>query len=126
MGAGIAGGKEVAPREVLEFELSNGEFRGAWFLPLLTCRGNFKIGLRGRPHSALGSGIPEPPQAEILAGANRHQIAEGYRVRSTAVLGGLHHVVCITNIAWKRRLLSAVHNFFGPQLAMATLLSCSV
>ena len=46
---------------------------------------------RGRPHSALGPGIPEPPQAEVPGGANRHQIAEGYVVKSTAALGGLHH-----------------------------------
>ena len=46
---------------------------------------------RGCPHSSLGPGIPEPNQAEVPAGANRHQLAEGHVVRATAVLGGLHH-----------------------------------
>lgn len=49
---------------------------------------------RGRPHSALfklmlGPGIPEPPQAKVPA--HRHTLPAGYRVRSTPVLGGLHH-----------------------------------
>ena len=46
---------------------------------------------RGRPHSALGPGIPEPPQAKVPASVHRHQLAAGYRVTSTPVLGGLHH-----------------------------------
>jgi putative transposase len=45
---------------------------------------------RGRPHSRLGPGIPEsrsspPPRA------HRHFFEEGERVKSTSVLGGLHH-----------------------------------
>ncbi len=46
---------------------------------------------RGRPHSSLGPGIPEPPQAKVPASVDRHKIPEGYRVTSTPVLGGLHH-----------------------------------
>lgn len=46
---------------------------------------------RGRPHSALGPGIPEPPQAKVPAGPHRHKLPAGYRVASTPVLGGLHH-----------------------------------
>lgn len=46
---------------------------------------------RGRPHSALGPGIPEPPQAEAPAGPHRHELPSGYRVASKAVLAGLHH-----------------------------------
>ncbi len=46
---------------------------------------------RGRPHSALGPGIPEPPQTEAPAGPHRHKLPAGYRVESTPVLGGLHH-----------------------------------
>ena len=46
---------------------------------------------RGRPHSALGPGIPEPTQAEAPAGANRHQFPTGCVVKSTDILGGLHH-----------------------------------
>lgn len=46
---------------------------------------------RGGPHSALGPGIPEPPQAKVRAGPHRHKLPKGYRVTSTPVLGGLHH-----------------------------------
>jgi putative transposase len=46
---------------------------------------------RGRPHSALGPGIPEPPQARVPAGPHRHQMPPGHRIASRAVLGGLHH-----------------------------------
>ena len=46
---------------------------------------------RGRPHSALGPGIPEPPQTVAPADPHRHKLPAGYRVESTPVLGGLHH-----------------------------------
>jgi putative transposase len=46
---------------------------------------------RGRPHSALGPGIPEPPQTTVPAGPHRHQLPQNRRVVSTPVLGGLHH-----------------------------------
>ncbi len=46
---------------------------------------------RGRPHSALGPGIPEPLRAKVPAGPHRHKLPPGGRVSSTPVLGGLHH-----------------------------------
>jgi len=46
---------------------------------------------RGRPHSALGPGIPEPPQAKVPTNPHRHKLSAGHQVESTAVLGGLHH-----------------------------------
>ena len=46
---------------------------------------------RGRPHSSLGPGIPEPPQAKVPASVHRHVLPAGYRVTSTPVLAGLHH-----------------------------------
>ena len=46
---------------------------------------------RGRPHSSLGPGIPDPPQAKVPASPHRHSLPSGYRVTSTPVLGGLHH-----------------------------------
>ena len=46
---------------------------------------------RGRPHSSLGPGIPEPNQDSILASDHRHKLPAGYRVVKTSVLGGLHH-----------------------------------
>jgi putative transposase len=47
---------------------------------------------RGRPHMALGPGIPDGgalPQR--IAGTARHQLPDGYRVVAEPVLGGLHH-----------------------------------
>ena len=46
---------------------------------------------RGRPHSSLGPGIPEPSGNSVPAGAHRHLLPAGYRVNSKPVLGGLHH-----------------------------------
>ena len=45
---------------------------------------------RGRPHSALGPGTPEPMQV-IVSSGHRHQLPAGHRIRSRPVLGGLHH-----------------------------------
>lgn len=46
---------------------------------------------RGRPHSSLGPGIPESPQAQVPAGPHHHKLPTGYSVTSIPVLGGLHH-----------------------------------
>ena len=46
---------------------------------------------RGRPHSALGPGFPEPIQATVPASGHRHRLPPGHRVAQTPVLGGLHH-----------------------------------
>ncbi len=46
---------------------------------------------KGRPHSALGPGIPEPLDITIPASRGRHLLPGGYRVTSRPVLGGLHH-----------------------------------
>lgn len=48
---------------------------------------------RGRPHSALGPGVPDPPSrpARAPVAASRHQLPAGWHVRAKQVLGGLHH-----------------------------------
>ena len=46
---------------------------------------------RGRPHSSLGPGFPEPNQDSVPASDHRHKLPAGYRVAKTSVLGGLHH-----------------------------------
>ena len=46
---------------------------------------------RGRPHSALGPGFPEPIEATVPASGHRHRLPPGHRVARTPVLGGLHH-----------------------------------
>ena len=47
----------------------------------------------GRPHSALGPGVPDPPQpATVLPKSkSRYRLAAGAFVRVKSVLGGLHH-----------------------------------
>jgi putative transposase len=47
---------------------------------------------RGRPHSSLGPGIPEPAAAFLsLEGHDRHSLAKDSKVVARTVLGGLHH-----------------------------------
>jgi transposase InsO family protein len=48
---------------------------------------------RGRPHSSLGPGVPDPPKilASVRPSKSRHRLGEGVAVRSKSVLGGLHH-----------------------------------
>ena len=47
----------------------------------------------GRPHSALGPGVPDPPRrsAQIQLSESRHRLAAGALVLAKSVLGGLHH-----------------------------------
>jgi len=47
---------------------------------------------RGRPHMALGPGVPDPPAGVSRSmPKSRHFLADFESVRSKAVLGGLHH-----------------------------------
>ena len=48
---------------------------------------------RGRPHSSLGPGVPDPPGGLVLIrnSESRHQLAAGALVRAQSVLSGLHH-----------------------------------
>ena len=47
----------------------------------------------GRPHSALGPGLPGPPRevAKVPKSESRHRLAAEVLVRVQSVLGGLHH-----------------------------------
>jgi transposase InsO family protein len=45
---------------------------------------------RGRPHSSLGPGIPEPRQEAVPECDHRHKRPAGYRVEKTPAPGGLH------------------------------------
>ena len=49
---------------------------------------------RGRPHSSLGPGLPDPPPDHAVA-PNGHHLAAGQRVVATPILGGLHHEYCL-------------------------------
>ncbi len=48
---------------------------------------------RGRPHSMLGPGVPDPPQevAVVQKSKSRHRLADGALVLAKSVLGGLHY-----------------------------------
>jgi len=45
---------------------------------------------RGRLHSSLGPGLPDPPPDRAVA-SNGHQLPDGQGVVATPILGGLHH-----------------------------------
>jgi putative transposase len=47
----------------------------------------------GRPHSALGPGVPDPPRASARVATSefRHRLTAGVPVLAKSVLGGLHH-----------------------------------
>jgi putative transposase len=47
----------------------------------------------GRPHMALGPGVPDPPviTKALPEPSSRHRRGESYAVRAESVLGGLHH-----------------------------------
>ena len=47
---------------------------------------------RGRPHSSLGPGLPDPPVGlPVAPQAQRHFLPDGATVNRRPVLGGLHH-----------------------------------
>ena len=51
----------------------------------------------GRPHRALGPGIPDTPDRKLPVCDRRHEIPVGSRLASKPVLGGLHHEYCWEN-----------------------------
>jgi len=53
---------------------------------------------RGRPHSRLGPGIPDRKSAPPDR-AHRHCFEKGEGIRSTPILGGLHHEYALERIA---------------------------
>jgi transposase InsO family protein len=55
----------------------------------------------GRPHSALGPGVPDPPEkAEVIPKLeSRHRLAAGALVLAKPVLGGLHHEYSIATLS---------------------------
>ena len=48
---------------------------------------------KGRPHSSLGPGVPDPPKGcvKVPKSTSRHRLAAVALVRVKSVLGGLHH-----------------------------------
>lgn len=54
---------------------------------------------RGRPHSRLGPGLPEPGPETIPRSAGRHRLRRDEIVRASPILGGLHHEYCLERLA---------------------------
>ena len=54
---------------------------------------------KGRPHSSLGPGIPEPLGGIPVLEISGHRIPCGQRVVASAVLGGLHQEYRLEKIA---------------------------
>jgi putative transposase len=51
---------------------------------------------RGRPHSSLGPGIPDPPvDLPVTPNKHRHRIPSHRKVVANSILGGLHHEYCL-------------------------------
>jgi putative transposase len=46
---------------------------------------------RGRPHSSLGPGIPDPGLGYRAVKLRGHRLPTGYQVTAKSILGGLHH-----------------------------------
>jgi transposase InsO family protein len=72
-------------RECLDFLIPFNERHLRAILRQWICHYN-----RGRPHSSLGPGIPDPPPDRVV-GSTGHQLPDDHRVVATPVLGGLHH-----------------------------------
>ena len=69
-----------------------------WLIPLSeahlrqTLRSWVAHYIRGRPHSALGPGVPDPPPSSIAPlSTSRHQLEDFRSVHAKPILGGLHH-----------------------------------
>src|ERR1700674_691054 len=56
---------------------------------------------RGRPHSMLGPGVPDPSRgaAVVPKSESRYRLAAGALVLAKSVLGGLHHEYSITTVS---------------------------
>jgi putative transposase len=69
-----------------------------WLIPLSEAhlRASLKTWVthynRGRPHSALGPGVPDPPaNSTVPLSTSRHRLEDFRSVHAKAILGGLHH-----------------------------------
>lgn len=54
---------------------------------------------RGRPHSSLGPGLPEPGAEPLVATITGHCLPRGMRVVARPILGGLHHEYGLEKLA---------------------------
>jgi transposase InsO family protein len=54
---------------------------------------------RGRPHSSLGPGIPDPRLGDLRVKPRGHRLPIGHRVAARPILGGLHHEYGLQRLA---------------------------
>jgi len=54
---------------------------------------------KGRPHSSLGPGIPDPPGDLPQEAFSSYCITQGCRVLAKPILNGLHHEYGLAGIA---------------------------
>ena len=54
---------------------------------------------RGRPHSSLGPGIPDPRLVDLPVKPCGHRLPIGHQVLSRPILGGLHHEYRVQRLA---------------------------
>ena len=54
----------------------------------------------GRPHSALGPGVPDPPESTAVFPKSKscHRLTAGAFVRVKSVLRGLHHEYSLATV----------------------------
>src|SRR2546422_11675832 len=84
----------TARRECLDFVIPLHESHIRMILK--PCVAHFN---RGRPHSSLGPGIPEPSFPKVPLLNKRHHIPDHHRVSAIPVLGRLHHDYKLEKIA---------------------------
>jgi putative transposase len=54
---------------------------------------------RGRPHTSLGPGLPEPPPPSHRPQPSGHHLPDRHRVEATPILAGLHHEYRLAEVA---------------------------
>jgi len=54
---------------------------------------------RGRPHTTLGPGFPEPPVGLPVSPRTEHRLPSQCRVVARPILGGLHHEYRMEKVA---------------------------
>lgn len=82
-------------RECLDFMIPLGEDHIRMILKEWVAHYN-----RGRPHSSLGPGIPEPAEGlPATPQPHRHRLPKEARIRAIPILGGLHHEYRLEKLA---------------------------
>jgi putative transposase len=74
---------------------------------------------KGRPHSGLGPGIPEPTEGIPVLEISGQRIPCGHRVVGNSVLGGLHHEYRLEKSGMRsRRKTRERRGFCGAQVLL--------